>query len=228
VRARPCCRQAALLSMVRGFREGVKLRGRASHGADFPHVYPKQENLTAFPSRRAAWPSSPALAMANPALARVRGLCAKPDCVASRIGAESQAAGRSNGNGARTRPTNRGSEAPQARKFARAAVRLRMPLGPPRTTSASTSSCPSSCHQQTGHRSKIPGALSVRLPQQRQRTFVICIPGLQSKHRRLPTQPFAPHSSTKERLHRTARTASPYLRFAYKTTTAARSCTKLP
>jgi hypothetical protein len=113
--------------------------------------------------------------MANPALARVTGLCAKPACVASRIGAESQAAGRSNGNGARTRPTNRGSEAPQATKFARAAVRLRMPLGPPRTTSASTSSCPSSCHQQTGHSSKIPGALSVRLPQQRQRTFADCI-----------------------------------------------------
>jgi len=207
VRARPCSRQAALDSMVRGFREGVKPRGCASHGADFPHVYPKHENLT-----RLFRQEKPLLAeFSGPGNGKSRshqsngivwkaGLCGMPDW------AESQAAGRSDGSGARTRPTNRGSEAPQARKFARAAVRLRMPLGPPHTTSASASSWPSSCHQQTGHSSKIPGALSVRLPQQRQRTFVTCIPGLQSKHRRLPDA--AVRSFNNEQLHKTALTVS--------------------
>jgi hypothetical protein len=206
VRARPCCRQAALDSMVRGFREGVKPRGRAVMER-IPTCLPEARNLT-----RLFRQEKPLLArFSRPGNGKSRSnqsngivwkarLCGKPDW------AESQAAGRSDGSGARTRPTNRGSEAPQARKFARAAVRLRMPLGPPRTTSASTSSWPSSCHQHTGQSSKTPGAVSVRLPQHRQRTFVVCIPGLQSKHRRPPDA--AVRSAFLQRLHRTALTAS--------------------
>ena len=58
--------------------------------------------------------------------------------------------GRSAGSGSRTNCLQRSSHAPIARKFARAAVRLSRPFGPPRTRSASWSSWPSSSQKQTG------------------------------------------------------------------------------
>ena len=54
----------------------------------------------------------------------------------------------------------------------RPSLRLRLPLTVRRTTSASRSSCPSSCHQQTWHNSRASGMDSVLYPQHRQRDAV--------------------------------------------------------
>ncbi len=81
----------------------------------------------------------------------------------------SQATDCSEASGRRTCDRNRLSAAPIVRKFSRAIDKLNPPLTVPRTTSASSSSWPSSCHQQTGQSPCASGWSSVWNPQQRQR-----------------------------------------------------------
>jgi len=64
----------------------------------------------------------------------------------------------SSGRGGRTNSRFVGSHAPWIAKFCRARVRLSDPFGPPETTSASASPCPSSSQKQTG-RSRIRPSL---------------------------------------------------------------------
>jgi hypothetical protein len=76
--------------------------------------------------------------------------------------------GRSDKRGCRTLGRKRGSLAPHALKFSRACFKLRLPFGPPRTTVASSSSCPSSSQKHTGQISKPPRSARVRCRQQGQ------------------------------------------------------------
>ena len=70
---------------------------------------------------------------------------------------------------ARTWETKRSSAAPKDLKFRRASLKLNLPFTVPRISSASLSSCPSSCHQQTSQSSKASGLEMVLNPQHRQR-----------------------------------------------------------
>jgi hypothetical protein len=54
----------------------------------------------------------------------------------------------------------------------RASVKLSDPLGPPRTTSASRSDCPSSSQKQTGQISFAPSSANVIDPQQGHGAFI--------------------------------------------------------
>src|SRR5688500_8885506 len=76
---------------------------------------------------------------------------------------------RSSSVGRRTLSTNGRSQAPNARKLRRACVRLRPRFGPPRTSSASWSSCPSSSQKQISQISNPARSPSVRYPQHGQR-----------------------------------------------------------
>jgi hypothetical protein len=84
----------------------------------------------------------------------------------TRHGANSSAkrhlvAGRSSGRGGLTWSRNARSLARMTAKFPRARVKDSGPLGPPRTSSASWSSCPSSSQKHTGHSSYAPDSARV-------------------------------------------------------------------
>jgi hypothetical protein len=69
-------------------------------------------------------------------------------------------------SGGRTKHVQRPSQAPMAWKLARATVRLSARFGPPRTSSASWSSWPSSSQKQTGQTSQALRSVNVMQPQQ--------------------------------------------------------------
>ena len=76
---------------------------------------------------------------------------------------------RSAARGLRTNRRKFGWQAPHWRKWTRASARLNCPLTVRCASAASSSSWPSSSHQQTGHNDRAAGASRVRYPQHGQR-----------------------------------------------------------
>ena len=97
----------------------------------------------------------------NPAEQESDSLNERPDSPPRRLN--------SIGIGLRTYGRNRGCAAPHSTKCFRASARLSGPFTVSHTLVASSSSCPSSSHQQTEHNSSTAGADSVRYPQHGQR-----------------------------------------------------------